>query len=76
MPPSDSHLELTPKEKAILVKWVEQGASWKKHWVFIPPIKAALPKIETNWEVKNEIDQFIYAKLIANNLSPSTPFLH
>ena len=71
MPPADSHLTLTPKEKAILVKWVEQGASWKKHWAFIPPIKATPPKIEANWNVKNEIDQFIYAKLIENKLSPS-----
>ncbi len=71
MPPADSHLVLTPKEKAIIIKWVEQGASWKKHWAFIPPIKSIPPKIETNWEVKNEIDQFIYAKLIENELSPS-----
>ena len=71
MPPADSHLELTPKEKAILVKWVEQGASWKKHWAFIPPVKVTPPIIKTNWEVKNEIDQFVYSKLIENELSPS-----
>lgn len=71
MPPADSHLELTPKEKAILVKWVEQGASWKKHWAFIPPVKETPPIIKTNWEVKNEIDQFVYSKLIENGLSPS-----
>ena len=31
MPPAESKLELTDKEKAILVKWVKQGAGWKDH---------------------------------------------
>ena len=39
MPPTSSHLTLNPREKAIIVKWVEQGAVWKKHWAFIPPQK-------------------------------------
>jgi len=71
MPPSNSHLKLNPKEKAILIKWVEQGAHWKKHWAFIPPEKSTPPKIEEDWNPKNEIDQFVYAKLIENNLTPN-----
>ena len=70
MPPADSHLELTPKEKAILVKWVEQGASWKKHWAFISPDKPNLPEA-IPWSSANEIDQFIYEKLQQNKLKPS-----
>ena len=30
MPPEEAHLSLTAKEKAILIKWVEQGAKWEK----------------------------------------------
>ncbi len=71
MPPSESHLSLTTNEKAILLKWVEQGAKWKKHWAFIPPEKSPIPNILKDWETYNEIDAFIYDKLIQNNLEPS-----
>ncbi len=71
MPPIESHLSLTPKEKAILVKWVEQGAEWKKHWAFIPPTKSKATEITIDWKPRNEIDQFVYDKLIENNLEPS-----
>jgi len=46
MPPPDSELSLTELEKEILVKWIEQGAEWKDHWSFIPPIQVALPDVE------------------------------
>lgn len=36
MPPSDSNLSLSDKDKAILIRWIEQGAEYKKHWSFIP----------------------------------------
>lgn len=71
MPPSNSHLSLSPKEKAILVKWVEQGAHWKKHWAFIPPVKSTLPNSNKDWKPENEIDQFVYATLLDNKLKPN-----
>jgi len=39
MPPPESNLILTPKEKAILEKWIVQGAEYKEDWAFIPPVK-------------------------------------
>ena len=30
MPPAESNLSLSAREKAILIKWIEQGAEWKK----------------------------------------------
>ena len=71
MPPTNSHLSLKPREKAIIVKWVEQGAIWKKHWAFIPPEKSALPILSENWETENEIDLFVFEKLLENNLAPN-----
>ncbi len=71
MPPLESHLTLSAREKAIFVKWVEQDAEWKKHWAFISPTKAHPPKIDKDWIYKNEIDLFVYAKLIKNSLSPA-----
>lgn len=73
MPPLDSHLSLSPNEKAILVKWVEQGAKWKKHWAFIPQIDREIPSVENTNLIANGIDNFVLAKLEKENLGPSEP---
>ena len=41
MPPPESNLELTEREKKIIEKWIEQGAEWDRHWAYNPPIKRA-----------------------------------
>lgn len=71
MPPPTSNLRLTSYEKAVLAKWIEQGAEWKKHWSFSAPQESNIPDIaDASW-AKNEIDQFILKKLEKENLSPS-----
>lgn len=71
MPPPESNLVLTPKEKVILEKWIAQGAEYKEHWAFIPPVKPVVPEIENkDWQV-NEIDNFVLDKMQLNGLSPS-----
>ena len=37
MPPPESNYKLTEREKALLEKWIDQGAEWKDHWAFIKP---------------------------------------
>lgn len=71
MPPPDSKLALNPYEKKLIKKWIQQGAKFEKHWAYITPQKADLPKTEAaNWG-NNEIDGFILKKLEENNLEPS-----
>jgi hypothetical protein len=70
MPPPDSQSSLDPHEKKLLKKWIEQGARFEKHWAFIPPKKADLPKNDSDWG-QNEIDAFVLRKLEDNQLSPS-----
>tara|TARA_Y100001980_G_C14556876_1_gene352075 strand:- start:191 stop:3517 length:3327 start_codon:yes stop_codon:yes gene_type:complete len=73
MPPPDSHLELSPTEKALIARWIEQGAKWKKHWAFIPPVKPKVPErevVDKNTQI-NEIDHFIQYKLGEVGLKPS-----
>ena len=43
MPSIESNLELTAYEKAILVKWIKDGAEYKPHWSFIKPQQNPLP---------------------------------
>ncbi|MEO9891741.1 PSD1 and planctomycete cytochrome C domain-containing protein [Aurantibacter sp.] len=71
MPTPESNLILTAEEKAILIKWIEQGAKWKTHWAYSVPEKSELPEINnTSWP-KNEIDFFVLNKLESNGLNPS-----
>lgn len=72
MPPPESNLSLTKMEKAILIKWVEQGAEWKNHWAFLKPKKQAVPKqINHDWPYQNEIDGFVQDKLKSKSVTPS-----
>ncbi|WP_428306610.1 PSD1 and planctomycete cytochrome C domain-containing protein [Lacipirellula sp.] len=70
MPPVDSHRELTAEQKEILRQWIDEGAVYAKHWAFIPPVKAAEPTLESTWP-RNEIDQFVLARLEDEGLQPS-----
>lgn len=71
MPVLESHLKLTAHEKAAIVKWIRQGAKYKKHWAYIPPQKSDLPEVEQESLVQNEIDPFILKKLEVHGLNPS-----
>ncbi|MEM7375115.1 MAG: DUF1553 domain-containing protein [Bacteroidota bacterium] len=67
MPPPDSKLTLTDHERALLIKWIDQGAEYKPHWAFSKPEKARVPKTDKRW-AKNEIDHFVAEKLASQNL--------
>ncbi len=70
MPEPSSHLELTAYEKALLVKWIEDGAEYKEHWAFLSPKRQEPPKVELADKVSNPIDNFILKKLEIENLEP------
>ena len=61
MPEPDSHLTLTATEKAMLVKWIEEGAEYQDHWAFTPPEKSEFPKVEAG-KIVNGIDNNVNAK--------------
>ncbi len=70
MPPKKSGKSLTPEQIAVLKRWVEQGATWTKHWAFKPPVKPAPPAVKhAAWPV-NEVDRFILDRLEDEGLEP------
>ncbi|WPP51175.1 DUF1553 domain-containing protein [Catalinimonas niigatensis] len=71
MPPPESNLTLTAYEKAVLTRWIEEGAEYKPHWAFIKPEKHDLPKVKNQEWVRNPIDHFVLAKLEQKGLQPS-----
>jgi len=34
MPPPESHKKLSDAEKALIKRWIEEGATYQKHWAF------------------------------------------
>ena len=65
MPPPDSELVLSQKEKNILREWIESGAAFETHWAFLPPQKEALAI------GKHPIDAIVEARLKREDLSLS-----
>src|SRR5438045_1823234 len=71
MPSPESGKSLTERQKAILTKWVAQGAEYKGHWSYIKPTRPAVPADEQPGFTRNPIDNFVLAKRKALNLAPS-----
>ena len=71
MPPKASHLTLSEFEKALLGKWIAQGAQWKEHWAFTAPQRPEVPAVSKKGWDKNPIDAFVLLKMAENGLEPS-----
>lgn len=71
MPTPSSHLSLSAKEKATLIKWINDGAEYKPHWAFVKPEKYEPADVKNKEWVRNPIDQFVLAKLEREKLSPA-----
>src|SRR4051812_30455718 len=65
MPPPKSHRSLTERQKAMLKRWVEEGAPWGEHWAFQKPKRPAVPN---GADAAHAIDAFIQARLTAEGL--------
>ncbi len=54
---------MKPEDIAILKRWVAEGAHYKPHWAFAPPVRTTPPNVqETEW-AKTPIDTFILARM-------------
>ena len=71
MPPPDQKRQLTQEQIALLSRWIEQGATWERHWVYTPPRRPAIPNIKNRTWAQNEIDSFVQSRLEAEGLKPS-----
>ena len=45
MPPPDAHKTLTAAQKELFKRWIAEGAKYEPHWAYIPPVRAAVPKV-------------------------------
>jgi mono/diheme cytochrome c family protein len=71
MPPPKAHKTVTPEQRAKLRQWINEGATYEKHWSFIPPLPPTLPTTRhADWP-RHALDRFILARLEAVGLSPA-----
>ncbi|WP_266362918.1 DUF1553 domain-containing protein [Tellurirhabdus rosea] len=62
MPEPSSNLALSAEEKALLIRWIEQGAQYKPHWSLTKVEKPAVPQVKDNGWAKNDIDRFVWQR--------------
>ncbi|NRB46760.1 MAG: DUF1553 domain-containing protein [Saprospiraceae bacterium] len=72
MPPPESELHLSAREKAILTRWIQEGAIYQPHWAFTPPNLPQVPTGKSGDWPRNEIDYFIQRKAEEQSLPTST----
>ncbi|WP_375443614.1 DUF1553 domain-containing protein [uncultured Fibrella sp.] len=68
MPTPKSNLTLSAEEKAMLIRWVEQGAAYKEHWSLVAPTMPDVPELKNDSWARNDIDRFVLAKLTNQKL--------
>jgi hypothetical protein len=72
MPPPKSGKEpLTPDQIGKLKTWIAEGAPWQEHWAFITPQRPPVPEVKNKRGIRNEIDNFVLARLEKERLAPS-----
>src|SRR5580698_2361303 len=71
MPPKSLGRSLSPEEINTLKHWIEQGAEWKAHWSFLPPVAAPAPAVKDPSWPRNALDRFVLARLDAEQLTPA-----
>jgi hypothetical protein len=83
MPPPESHKKLKPAQIETLKRWINEGATYQKHWAFEAPVKLPVPisqfAVQTtsktsqpetgNPEPKTAIDAFLAAELSKHDLT-------
>lgn len=71
MPPEGDRL--TASQIQTLKTWIEQGATWSKHWAFEPMKQTLPPQVDAEQWNANPIDAFIYDSLARAGLEPNPP---
>ena len=74
MPPADAGPQLDSRQRALLRRWIEQGAPYARHWSFDAPLQPSLPTSvsEPRW-ARNPIDLWVLERMDAQQLAPSRP---
>ena len=71
MPPPDSGKQLDAAQKALLQRWIADGAEYDLHWAYKPVSRPTPPRVKNGSFVLNDIDRFVLATLQGKGHEPS-----
>ena len=71
MPPPESHLTLSAADKAMLKRWVVEGAEYRPHWSLVPVHAVNVPRLRDGTSPASPIDAFVRARLDEEGLTPA-----
>lgn len=72
MPPESFRHRLSDFDKALIRRWIEQGAPYEQHWSYAPIRKVTPPDVRADDQpVSHPIDAFVQARLRETGLNPS-----
>ena len=71
MPPKGAGELLSSGQVELIRRWIDQGATYDRHWAFEPPVRFPAAQVRDAEWPKNEMDSFVLARLDGEGLSPS-----
>ncbi len=71
MPPPEDGTKLSEIEIEALKTWIDQGASYQRHWAFEPVADQQLPRVKDGAWPSRSMDHFILARLERVGLVPA-----
>jgi hypothetical protein len=71
MPPPKANRHVTPAQKELLKRWIDEGANYSAHWAFVAPVRPPEPPVKNGKWIRNSVDRFVLEKLEAAGLQPS-----
>ncbi len=71
MPPVETEKHLSAQEKAILLRWIEEGAEYQDHWAYRVPEKTAPPEVADGAWMNSPVDRFLRANWKRVELEPA-----
>jgi len=73
MPPEKTGKPLTPREIALLRRWIAEGAPWEPPWAYAAPKRSPTPILSGGPSSLSMIDALVLAKLQDEKLQPAKP---
>ena len=71
IPPTESGKSLSPEDKQLISRWIDEGAEFESHWSFIPPVRPSVPTNHGSEWIRQSIDAFVLRGLENKGLQPS-----
>ncbi len=71
MPPPSSNKHVTPEQTALIRRWIAEGATYERHWAFVPPKTPIPPQVKATHWPRTPLDNFVLSRLERESLSPA-----